>query len=99
MVEYLYDCIRAVPSQDIVINAYITDEQENIITENCKLVVYNKDANEMLFMVEGVYLPESLNWEFTIPANATSGRDGRYWYSVQHNNKSLCFKQPIYLER
>ena len=96
MVEYLYDCIRAVPSQDIVINAYITDEQENIITENCKLVVYSKDANEMLFMVEGVYLPESLNWEFTIPAENTKDLSGRYWYYVIWNESPLCFKQPIY---
>ena len=96
MVEYLYDCIRAVPSQDIVINAYITDEQENIITENCKLVVYDKDANEMLFMVEGVYLPESLNWEFTIPAENTNGLSGRYWYYIIWNESPLCFKQPIY---
>ena len=96
MVEYLYDCIRAVPSQDIVINAYITDEQENIITENCKLVVYDKDANEMLFMVEGVYLPESLNWEFTIPAENTMGLSGRYWYYIIWNESPLCFKQPIY---
>lgn len=96
MVEYLYDCIRAVPSQDIVINAYITDEQENIITQNCKLVVYDKDANEMLFMVEGVYLPESLNWEFTIPAENTNGLSGRYWYYIMQNESPLCFKQPIY---
>lgn len=96
MVEYLYDCIRAVPSQDIVINAYITDEQENIITQNCKLVVYDKDANEMLFMVEGVYLPESLNWEFTIPAENTNGLSGRYWYYIIWNESPLCFKQPIY---
>lgn len=96
MVEYLYDCIRAVPSQDIVINAYITDDQENIITQNCKLVVYDKDANEMLFMVEGVYLPESLNWEFTIPAENTNGLSGRYWYYIIQNESPLCFKQPIY---
>ena len=96
MVEYLYDCIRAVPSQDIVINAYITDEQENIITENCKLVIYDKDANEMLFMVEGVYLPESLNWEFTIPAENTKDLSGRYWYYITWNESPLCFKQPIY---
>ena len=96
MVEYLYDCIRAVPSQDIVINAYITDDQENIITQNCKLVVYDKDANKMLFMVEGVYLPESLNWEFTIPAENTNGLSGRYWYYIIQNESPLCFKQPIY---
>lgn len=96
MVEYLYDCIRAVASQDIVINAYITDEQENIITENCKLVIHDKDANEMLFMVEGVYLPESLNWEFTVPAENTKGLSGRYWYCIQWDKSNLCFKQPIY---
>ena len=97
MVEYLYNTIRAVSGEDITIYALITDDDEQVITTGCSLVLYNDE--EELVSVDGIYLPESLQWEFTIPANATSGRDGRYWYSVQHNNKSLCFKQPIYLER
>ena len=97
MVEYLYNTIMAVAGQDITIYALITDDDEQVITTGCSLVLYNDE--EELTRVDGIYLPESLQWEFTIPANATSGRDGRYWYSVQHNNKSLCFKQPIYLER
>ena len=97
MVEYLYNTIMAVAGQDITIYALITDDDEQVITTGCSLVLYNDE--EELVSVDGIYLPESLQWEFTIPANATSGRDGRYWYSVQHNNKSLCFKQPIYLER
>ena len=97
MVEYLYNTIMAVAGQDITIYALITDDDEQVITTDCSLVLYNDE--EELVSVDGIYLPESLQWEFTIPANATSGRDGRYWYSVQHNNKSLCFKQPIYLER
>lgn len=97
MVEYLYNTIRAVAGQDITIYALITDDDEQVITTGCSLVLYNDE--EELVSVDGIYLPESLQWEFTIPANATSGRDGRYWYSVQHNNASLCFKQPIYLER
>lgn len=97
MVEYLYNTIVAVAGQDITIYALITDDDEQVITTGCSLVLYNDE--EELVSVDGIYLPESLQWEFTIPANATSGRDGRYWYSVQHNNKSLCFKQPIYLER
>ena len=97
MVEYLYNTIMAVAGQDITIYALITNDDEQVITTGCSLVLYNDE--EELVSVDGIYLPESLQWEFTIPANATSGRDGRYWYSVQHNNKSLCFKQPIYLER
>ena len=97
MVEYLYNTIMAVAGQDITIYALITDDDEQVITTGCSLVLYNDE--EELVSVDGIYLPESLQWEFTIPANATSGRDGRYWYNVQHNNKSLCFKQPIYLER
>lgn len=97
MVEYLYNTIRAVAGQDITIYALITGDDEQVITTDCSLVLYSDE--EELVSVDGIYLPESLQWEFTIPANATSGRDGRYWYSVQHNNKSLCFKQPIYLER
>ena len=97
MVEYLYNTIRAVAGQDITIYALITDDDEQVITTGCSLVLYNDE--EELVSVDGIYLPENLQWQFTIPANATSGRDGRYWYSVQHNNESLCFKQPIYLER
>ena len=97
MVEYLYNTIVAVAGQDITIYALITDDDEQVITTGCSLVLYNDE--EELVSVDGIYLPESLQWEFTIPANVTSGRDGRYWYRVQHNNQSLCFKQPIYLER
>lgn len=97
MVEYLYNTIRAVSGEDITIYALITDDDEQVITTGCSLVLYSDE--EELASVDGIYLSESLQWEFTIPANATSGRDGRYWYSVQHNNESLCFKQPIYLER
>ena len=84
MVEYLYNTIMAVAGQDITIYALITDDDEQVITTGCSLVLYNDE--EELVSVDGIYLPESLQWEFTIPANATSGRDGRYWYSVQHNN-------------
>ena len=84
MVEYLYNTIMAVAGQDITIYALITDDDEQVITTGCSLVLYNDE--EELVSVDGIYLPGSLQWEFTIPANATSGRDGRYWYSVQHNN-------------
>mgnify|MGYP003288924231 CR=1 FL=1 len=97
MTEYLYDAIRAVASQDIVINAFITDDSENVITKDCNLVLHGKDSHEMLTSVKGVYLPESLMWEFTIPAAATIGLLGRYWYCIQHENSNLCFKQPLYL--
>lgn len=97
LVEYLYDAVRALAEQDILINAIITDEEENQITENCKLVLHDKDAERMILAVEGKYLPENLIWEFVIPAAATKGLRGRYWYCVQHEGNAICFKQPIYL--
>ena len=97
MVEYLYDAVRALAEQDIPIRAIITDEEENQITENCKLVLHDKDAEQMLLKVDGVYLPENLIWEFVIPAEATKDMRGRYWYCVQHDGNAMCFKQPIYL--
>ena len=97
MVEYLYDAIRAVAGDDIVINAYATDENENVITENCYLLLHDQKGEEMLLRVEGVYQPEYLSWAFHIPAEDTKGLNGRYWYCVKHAEANLCFKQPIYL--
>ena len=96
MVEYLYNTIMAVAGQDITIYALITDDDEQVITTGCSLVLYSDE--EELVRVDGIYFPENLQWEFTIPANATSGRDGRYWYCLRREGKDLCFKQPIYLE-
>lgn len=97
MVEYLYDAIRAVAGDDIVINAYVTDENEQVITENCYLILHDQKGEEMLIKAEGYYSPEYLNWEFHIPAEDTAGMNGRYWYCVKHDQANLCFKQPIYL--
>ncbi|MBR5823815.1 MAG: hypothetical protein IKY67_06700 [Paludibacteraceae bacterium] len=97
MVEYLADCVRALAEQDIIINAVITDEEENQVTENCRLVLHEKDREKMILSVEGRYLPENLIWEFVIPASATKGLRGRYWYCVQWAGNAMCFKQPMYL--
>lgn len=97
MIEYLYDAIKAVAGQEIVVNAFITDDEEQVITEGCYLAIHGLDGVEMITKVEGVYLPENLMWEFTVPAEATLGLGGRYWYCIQHNESNLCFKQPMYL--
>lgn len=97
MVEYLFDCIRAVAGLDISINALITDEEENIVTEDCYLILYDMDGKEMIYKADGVYNPENLMWDFLIPADVTLKMTGRFWYCIQHNGNNLCFKQPIYL--
>lgn len=97
LVEYLYDAVRALAEQDIVIQAIITDEKESEITENCKLVLYDKDKEKTILAVEGKYLPEDNLWQFTIPAEATKNMRGRYWYCIQYEGNAMCFKQPIYL--
>lgn len=97
MIEYLYDGIRAVAGQDIRVNCYIVDEVEEPITEGCVFVLHDKDGETMIAECEGVFLTDNLMWEFVIPADATLGKEGRYWYCIQHENENLCFTQPFYL--
>lgn len=97
MVEYLYDAIKAVAGQPITVSSVITDDEEHVITEGCCFILHDEYGENMLLDVDGVYNPDFLLWEFTIPAEATVGLKGRYWYCIQHNSNNLCFKQPIYL--
>ena len=97
MIEYLYDVIRAVSGQPIKVSAYITEEDgKTPITKDCCLFLYTD--TEELYSVEGTYLEETNLWQFEVPAEATAGMLGRYWYYIQHNGTSLCFKKPIYLK-
>ena len=93
MIEYLYDAIRATASLDIAITANITDDEGNVITEGCSLML--SDDNKVIAMIEGAFDGEL--WEFNIPASTTSGLSGRYWYCIHHHDNTLCFKKPIYL--
>ncbi len=97
MVEYLYDAIRAVAGQEIVVNAVIADENENLITENCYFVLHDEATHEVIAKVLGNYLVDNACWEFSISPELTKGRFGRYMYCIQHDDSNLCFKQPIYL--
>lgn len=97
MVEYLYDAIRAVAGQEIKVNAFITDENEQVITEGCFFMLHDPSGKELIVSVNGEYLPDNLMWEFTIPAEATKGLKGRYWYCIQYDMNNMCFQQPIYL--
>lgn len=93
MIEYLYDAIRATAGLDITIAANITDDEGNVITEGCSLML--SDDDEVITMATGYFDGEL--WEFNIPAATTSGLQGRYWYCIHHNDNTLCFKKPIYL--
>lgn len=95
MVEYLYNAIRAVAGQEIIINAIATNPDETLITANCSLVLHIENGD--MIKVDGVFSAESGMWEFTVPAEATQGLAGRHWYCIQHDGSNLCFKEPIYL--
>ena len=97
MVEYLYDAIRAVAGQEIKVEAFITDENENIVTEGCYFVLHDKAGTNMLLRKNGSYNTEFSIWEFVLAPEETMGLNGRYLYCIQHNDSNLCFKQPIYL--
>lgn len=93
MIEYLYDAVRATAGEDIIINAKITENNEELVTENCYLS-FSDDEHE-LFKVIGDFDGEV--WSFAIPEEVTKDFSGRYWYSIKNEKSSLSFKQPIYL--
>lgn len=95
MTEFLYDCIKAVAGEDINIGAQITDVDGNNITSGCSLLFINKNFNTIAEYA-GTYADGT--WTFTIPAEATKGMEGRYWYRIKYNDNSLSFAAPIYLE-
>ena len=95
MIEYLYDAARMVAGQEAAMSAVIVDDNDVQITENCRLVLHFEE--DEMYIVPGIYLPDEEQWTFTIPAEATTGRNGRYEYCLQHDGLNLCFKKPIYI--
>lgn len=94
MIEYLYNAVKATAEQDITLTAILTDAENNPIETNCAIILY--DDKNILGTFSGDYVSSGL-WNFTIPAAATSGLSGRYWYCICEDNNNLCFKQPLYL--
>ena len=94
-IEYLYDCIRATAGQDIEIAARITEDNGEAINDNCGLMLHSED--ETIARVDGELVSNEGYWRFILPAEVIKGLIGRYYYSIYHNDKALCFKQPLYL--
>ena len=92
MIEYLYNAVRATAGEPIEIMAIVTAEDGTAITKGCKLKFYTTGE---VTTVEGVFINDQ--WSFTISAEVTKGKSGRFWYSIEANGKSLCFMTPIYL--
>ena len=92
--EFLYDCIKAIAGENVNIGAQITDVDGNNITSGCSLIFINKDF-ATIGEYEGTYSDGA--WTFVIPAAATKGMEGRYWYRIKYNDDSLSFAAPIYL--
>ena len=93
--EFLYDAIKAVAGEDINIGAQITDVEGNNITSGCSLIFIDKDLNTIAEYA-GTYA--DAEWTFVIPAEATKGMEGRYWYRIKYNGGALSFAAPIYME-
>ena len=91
MIEYLANAIRATAGEEAVIVANIAENGVDV-TSGCGIMLHLDD--EML-MFDGEYKDEL--WYFTIPAEATKGLQGRYWYCLYRDGNTLCFKEPIYL--
>lgn len=95
MVEYIDNVIKATAGEDICLLAKAMDAFGDTL-QSCFFTLFNDE--EELFMVEGILNGDGV-WEFMIPASATTGLKGRYWYCVcDETHTSLCFKCPIYLK-
>ena len=97
MIEYLYNGIRAHAGNHIVISAVVTNDNDEVITEGVTLAFHDKDRKTMIYMAEGIYSEETKEFSFVIPKEITEGKNGRYWYCIQHDGNALCFKEPVYL--
>ena len=91
MIEYIYDLIRASAGQDITVIAKISDDSGTLLTSDCELMLHSDE--EMIARVGGLFDGEA--WTFTVPADATKGMYGRYWYCICHDDRNVCFKRPI----
>lgn len=96
MIEVLYDAIKAVAGQEIDVTVAIT-EMNIDSNDTCAMVIHAPDGEAMIAQSKGRYIEELDMWQFTFPASATAGLEGRYWYCVQCNGDNVCFKQPLYL--
>lgn len=96
MVEYLYNGIRTTSGSTAKIQAVITEDNGNFITNDCKFVLHDKDGGEMIKEVEGTYDENTNEWSFVISAEITKELKGRFWYCIKHTGANICFKQPIY---
>jgi hypothetical protein len=93
MIEYLYDAVRATAGEDFTITAKLTDDDGNIITDVCHVMIHEDD--NVIYTAPGSLIEDI--WYFTIPGEITKGRKGRYFYCICHHETSMCFKQPLYL--
>lgn len=96
MIEYLYDAIRIVAGQDTPVYAVFANDDGSFVSEGCKFVIHRPDG-EMIVAVDGTFNPETGQWTFDVPGEATEGLSGRYEYCFQHDGSNLCFRKPFYL--
>ena len=96
MIEYLYDAVKGIAGENIIICAEITDADGADITSGCNLLFIDKDF-EQIAEYNGTYA--NGEWTFTIPAQVTKGLEGRYWYRIKLKDESLSFSAPIYIGR
>lgn len=96
MVEYLYNTIRCSKGSDNVFTAYITDEENNLITENCNFIICDGATDMVILVKEGSYDEQLGAWDFLLTTEEQKDFFGRYLYYIEHDGKAQGFRQPIY---
>lgn len=95
MIEYIHNAVMTSAGEEITITAKVINELGEVI-DGCHLSLFdNNDAT--IVSTTGITTDDIT--QFTVPAEATKGLKGRYWYCIcGHDNTSYCFKQPIYFK-
>lgn len=106
MIEYLYDRIRALAGNDLIISAAITDSDGKDIASDVSLVLHDKDRETMLYSVAGTYDKEIKETTFTILKEITEGNKtgvikdiinpGYYVYEIEIDN-TLYYVNDVHI--
>lgn len=98
MVEYWYDAVRLDKNSNAHIYAYITDAYDNLITTDCKIIIYDESSCELLLNKNGTYDEVQGAWDFELTTDELKNLNGKYWYQISGPEGDLDFKQPLYVE-
>lgn len=96
MVEYLYNAIVVPRNFSSTINAYITDDNGELITEGCQFVITDGTGDIVIEVVNGTYDSELGVWSFVVNQEIAT-EPARFMYYITKGIQRLSFNEPLYI--